>query len=57
MTYLLKELAEFTGPEWEQEDDLTFVTIDRDTAPAGIPIPENQPAISGIRVRTLAAPE
>jgi serine phosphatase RsbU (regulator of sigma subunit)/anti-sigma regulatory factor (Ser/Thr protein kinase) len=32
MTYLLKELAEFTGPEWEQEDDLTFLAIDRDTA-------------------------
>jgi serine phosphatase RsbU (regulator of sigma subunit)/anti-sigma regulatory factor (Ser/Thr protein kinase) len=30
ITTLLKELAEFTGPDWEQEDDVTFVTLDRD---------------------------
>jgi serine phosphatase RsbU (regulator of sigma subunit)/anti-sigma regulatory factor (Ser/Thr protein kinase) len=27
--YLLDELASFTGPSWEQEDDVTFVTLDR----------------------------
>ncbi|MFQ5813339.1 MAG: PP2C family protein-serine/threonine phosphatase [Anaerolineae bacterium] len=27
--YLLGKLAEFTGAEWEQEDDLTFVTLER----------------------------
>jgi serine phosphatase RsbU (regulator of sigma subunit)/anti-sigma regulatory factor (Ser/Thr protein kinase) len=27
--YLLAELAEFTGPAWVQEDDVTFVTLDR----------------------------
>ena len=27
--YLLGELAEFTGPGWEQEDDVTFVTLQR----------------------------
>lgn len=26
---LLQELAEFTGPDWEQEDDITFVTLER----------------------------
>jgi serine phosphatase RsbU (regulator of sigma subunit) len=26
---LLAELAEFTGPAWVQEDDVTFVTLDR----------------------------
>lgn len=26
---VLAELGEFTGPGWEQEDDVTFVTIDR----------------------------
>jgi serine phosphatase RsbU (regulator of sigma subunit)/anti-sigma regulatory factor (Ser/Thr protein kinase) len=27
--FLLDELAEFTGPEWEQEDDITLVTLQR----------------------------
>jgi len=27
--YLLNELAEFTGAEWEQEDDVTLVTLQR----------------------------
>ena len=26
---LQKNLAEFTGPDWEQEDDVTFVTLER----------------------------
>jgi serine phosphatase RsbU (regulator of sigma subunit)/anti-sigma regulatory factor (Ser/Thr protein kinase) len=26
--YLLRELAGFTGPAWEQEDDVTFVTLE-----------------------------
>ena len=26
--YLLQELAGFTGPTWEQEDDVTFVTLE-----------------------------
>jgi serine phosphatase RsbU (regulator of sigma subunit) len=29
ISYLLHELAVFTGPDWEQEDDVTFVTIKR----------------------------
>jgi serine phosphatase RsbU (regulator of sigma subunit)/anti-sigma regulatory factor (Ser/Thr protein kinase) len=40
ITTLLKELAEFTGPDWEQEDDLTFVTIDRDPAAKAAAITE-----------------
>jgi serine phosphatase RsbU (regulator of sigma subunit) len=31
--YLLARLAEFTGPEWEQEDDVTFVTLERLSKP------------------------
>lgn len=27
--YLLEKLARFTGPDWEQEDDVTFVTLHR----------------------------
>jgi serine phosphatase RsbU (regulator of sigma subunit) len=27
--YLLRQLSEFTGAGWEQEDDLTFVTLAR----------------------------
>ena len=41
ITTLLKELAEFTGPDWEQEDDVTFVAIDRDFATQ--PAPPTQP--------------
>jgi hypothetical protein len=26
---LLSELARFTGDEWEQEDDITLVTLER----------------------------
>ena len=28
--FLLAELADFTGDDWEQEDDVTFVTLERD---------------------------
>jgi hypothetical protein len=27
--FLLEELARFTGEEWEQEDDITLVTLER----------------------------
>ena len=30
---LLKQLSDFTGPDWEQEDDVTFVTLERLTEP------------------------
>jgi len=32
--FLLAELARFTGPAWEQEDDVTMVTLQRAEAPA-----------------------
>lgn len=31
--YLLEKLAEFTGPDWEQEDDVTLVTLRREVGP------------------------
>jgi anti-sigma regulatory factor (Ser/Thr protein kinase) len=31
---LLTSLHRFTGPEWEQEDDITLVTVSRSPAPA-----------------------
>ncbi len=34
ITLLMGELSTFTGIEWEQEDDVTFVTLARDPAPA-----------------------
>jgi serine phosphatase RsbU (regulator of sigma subunit)/anti-sigma regulatory factor (Ser/Thr protein kinase) len=46
ITTLLKELAEFTGPDWEQEDDLTFVTIDRDPAAKAAAI--TKPDLAGV---------
>ena len=30
--FLLSELARFTGEEWEQEDDITLVTLQRSGA-------------------------
>jgi serine phosphatase RsbU (regulator of sigma subunit)/anti-sigma regulatory factor (Ser/Thr protein kinase) len=30
--FLLAELAAFTGPDWEQEDDITLVTLERDAS-------------------------
>lgn len=30
---LVDKLAEFTGPEWEQEDDVTFVVLEREISP------------------------
>ena len=30
--YLLAELAAFTGPDWEQEDDVTLVTLQRENS-------------------------
>jgi serine phosphatase RsbU (regulator of sigma subunit) len=32
--FLLSELATFTGSEWEQEDDVTMVTLQRDSIPS-----------------------
>ncbi|MDX1523007.1 MAG: SpoIIE family protein phosphatase, partial [Anaerolineae bacterium] len=34
--FLLEDLAKFTGPDWEQEDDVTLVTLERtvSTSPA-----------------------
>ena len=33
--FLLAQLADFTGPNWEQEDDVTLVTLQRKALPAG----------------------
>src|SRR5204862_145126 len=30
---MVAELAAFTGPDWEQEDDVTFVSLARETEP------------------------
>jgi serine phosphatase RsbU (regulator of sigma subunit)/anti-sigma regulatory factor (Ser/Thr protein kinase) len=35
--YLMNELARFTGIGWEQEDDVTLVTLDRSPAPSPPP--------------------
>lgn len=35
ITMLLRELAEFTGPDWEQEDDITLVSVQRMYQPDG----------------------
>lgn len=33
MDFLLTELDRFTGRDWEQEDDITLVTLQRDRRP------------------------
>ncbi len=33
--FLLDQLADFTGPDWEQEDDVTLVTIQRHAEESG----------------------
>jgi serine phosphatase RsbU (regulator of sigma subunit) len=33
ISFLLAELARFTGDGWEQEDDITLVTLDRPEGP------------------------
>jgi serine phosphatase RsbU (regulator of sigma subunit)/anti-sigma regulatory factor (Ser/Thr protein kinase) len=37
--FLLEKLAEFTGPAWAQEDDVTFVTLDHVETNMGQPTP------------------
>ena len=57
--FLLKELADFTGPDWEQEDDVTLVTLHRAATPATAALPEPaEPTVAGngsSAWRTLAA--
>ncbi|GAC1568145.1 MAG: hypothetical protein NVS3B14_16410 [Ktedonobacteraceae bacterium] len=36
--FLLAELASFTGEGWEQEDDVTLVTLLREDASGGVPV-------------------
>jgi serine phosphatase RsbU (regulator of sigma subunit)/anti-sigma regulatory factor (Ser/Thr protein kinase) len=36
---LLADLAAFTGPAWEQEDDITLLTLEREALPASSPPP------------------
>ena len=45
--YLLAQLASFTGSDWEQEDDVTLVTLERAAAPAVVEPPE---ADAGLRL-------
>ena len=44
--YLMNELARFTGPEWEQEDDVTLVTLQRSeghSPPPPLPVAGRMP--------------
>jgi serine phosphatase RsbU (regulator of sigma subunit) len=58
--FLLERLAEFTGPEWEQEDDITLVTLQRAqhvarlTSLAGEMLAEETPAEDDESWQTLA---
>ena len=57
--YLLGNLAEFTGPGWEQEDDVTLVTLRRlGESPAAPPAPADVTlqAANGITTRDSQMP-
>jgi serine phosphatase RsbU (regulator of sigma subunit)/anti-sigma regulatory factor (Ser/Thr protein kinase) len=41
---LLRELADFTGPDWEQEDDVMLVALQRSADPLPAPAAEAEPA-------------
>lgn len=43
--FLLAELATFTGSDWEQEDDVTLVTLQCESSPD---IPESEPVASNL---------
>ncbi|HEX5465539.1 MAG TPA: SpoIIE family protein phosphatase [Candidatus Limnocylindrales bacterium] len=49
---VLDELARFTGPGWEQEDDITLVTVERTAETAKTALTASGPAAAPI-VRTL----
>jgi serine phosphatase RsbU (regulator of sigma subunit)/anti-sigma regulatory factor (Ser/Thr protein kinase) len=52
--YLLDKLAEFTGPEWEQEDDVTLVTFQRAHSEAAPP--ETDPELAWEELATFEVP-
>jgi len=41
--HLRGALADFTGPGWEQEDDVTFMTVERTSPPSLLPSQERKP--------------
>jgi serine phosphatase RsbU (regulator of sigma subunit) len=43
---LLRELEGFTGPGWEQEDDITLVAVQRAAAPAAVTPPRSPQLVS-----------
>jgi serine phosphatase RsbU (regulator of sigma subunit)/anti-sigma regulatory factor (Ser/Thr protein kinase) len=40
---LLQELSGFTGADWEQEDDITLVTLERRAGPPAAAVPPREP--------------
>jgi serine phosphatase RsbU (regulator of sigma subunit)/anti-sigma regulatory factor (Ser/Thr protein kinase) len=45
--FMLGQLATFTGAGWEQEDDVTLVTLERAAAPPAVAAPMSEPATAG----------
>ena len=52
--YLLEKLVEFTGPTWEQEDDVTFVTLERQSSPTASVSLQDQAGVRGESWQILA---
>ncbi len=52
--YLLEKMAEFTGPTWEQEDDVTFVTLERQPSQSASHSAEDQADVKGEAWQILA---
>jgi serine phosphatase RsbU (regulator of sigma subunit)/anti-sigma regulatory factor (Ser/Thr protein kinase) len=54
--FLMAQLAEFTGAGWEQEDDVTLVTLQRFALPAAFLQPEKQTETQNQVKRAAAVP-
>ena len=54
IAYLLEKLAEFTGPTWEQEDDVTFVTLERQPSQPASVSADDQVDVKGEAWQILA---
>jgi anti-sigma regulatory factor (Ser/Thr protein kinase) len=52
INYLLDQLAAFTGPDWEQEDDATLVVLQRSPSPLA-PLPVRERGTGGEGQRLL----
>jgi anti-sigma regulatory factor (Ser/Thr protein kinase) len=54
--HLLDELASFTGPNWEQEDDITMVLLEREASSDMLRATNDRPEITDAAAQTQSIP-